>query len=170
MNSLKLYEITEKYEQVFRIIDEYYDENGEISEKALAKLDEIGEAVENKAIAVASFIKNADAERAAIETAKKAMAEREARLDKKVTYLMEYLKFNMERCGISEITRSPYFTIKLKKCPASVDILDESALPSEYKKVKEVVTPDKVKMKEEMLAGVIIPGAAIKHNMRVEIR
>ncbi len=168
--SLKLYEITEKYQKVFQLLDEYYDENGEMSEKALAKLDEIGEAMENKAIALASYIKNTDAERAAIEVAKKAMAEREARLDRKVTSLTDYLKSNMERCGISEITRSPYFAIKLKKCPASVDISDENALPDEYKKVKQVVSPDKIKMKEEMMAGVIIPGAALKYNMRVEIR
>jgi len=168
--SLKLYEITEKYQQVFSMIDEYYDENGEINPKILMKLDDIAELAENKAIAVASFIKNAEAERAAIEVAKRAMADRESRLNNKVNYLMEYLKTNMEACGISEITRSPYFTIKLKKCPLSVDVINEKELPVQYLKVKEVITPDKIKMKEDLIAGVLIQGAALKQNTRVEIR
>lgn len=168
--SLKLYEITEKYQQVFNMVDEYYDENGEINPKILMKLDDIAELAENKAIAVASFIKNADAERAAIEMAKKAMADRESRLNQKVNYLMDYLKTNMEACGIHEITRSPYFTIKLKKCPLSVDIIDEKVIPPQYTKVKQTVTPDKIKMKEELLAGVLIPGVSLKQNTRVEIK
>jgi hypothetical protein len=83
---------------------------------------------------------------------------------------MDYLKTNMEACGISEITRSPYFTIKLKKCPLSVDVINEKELPVQYLRVKEVITPDKIKMKEDLIAGVLIQGAALKQNTRVEIR
>ena len=75
----------------------------------------------------------------------------------------------MERCAISEI-KSPYFVIKLKKCPISTEILDENSIPNDYKKVKEVVTIDKLKLKDEMLAGVVIPGAQLRQNNRLEIR
>jgi len=33
-----------------------------------------------------------------------------------------------------------------------------------------VITPDKIKMKEDLIAGVLIQGAALKQNTRVEIR
>lgn len=97
------------------------------------------------------------------------MSAREIRLEKRIKYLIEYLQSNMERCAISEI-KSPYFVIKLKKCPISTEILDENSIPNDYKKVKEVVTIDKLKLKDEMLAGVVIPGAQLKQNNRLEIR
>ena len=137
--------------------------------QVLDRLDEMSARMEDKAIAVASYIKNLDAEREAIEKAKKAMAERESRLDKRADYLTQYLQSNMERCGITEI-KSPFFVLKLKKCPVSTDIIDENAIPNDYKRVKEVVTIDKLKLKEELQAGVIVPGAALKQNNRLEIR
>ena len=162
-----LYEISNEYQA---LLEQTYDpETGEILPQMLDKLDELAMNMEDKAIAVASYIKNLDAEREAIEKAKKNMAERESRLDKRADYLTQYLQSNMERCGITEI-KSPMFVIKLKKCPISTDILDENMIPNDYKKSKEIVTIDKLKLKEEMLAGVIVSGAVLKQNNRLEIR
>lgn len=163
---MNLYQIANEYQQIFSMVDE----NGELDMTALQKLDEMEGALENKAIALASYIKNIEAERTAIEIAKKAMAEREKRLDRRVESLTDYLQSNMERCGINEITRSPYFTIKLKKCPVSVDVLDENAIPNDYKVRKEVVSIDKMKIKDELKEGVIIPGVQLKQNIRLEIK
>ncbi len=166
---MNLYQIANEYQT---ILDQTFDhETGEINENALAKLDEVKADVKEKGIAIASFIKNIDAERKAIEEAKKSMAEREARLNSRVTYLTSYLQSNMQRCGISEIS-CPYFVVKLKKCPVSVDILDENFIPKEYLKTKETITVsvDKLKIKEELSQGVIIPGVALKQNVRLEIR
>lgn len=164
---MKLYEIANEYQNILE--QSFNEETGEVNENALSKLDEISVQLHEKGIAVASYIKNIDAERKAIEEAKKAMAEREGKLNKEIDYLTQYLQNNMEKCGISEI-KSPYFVIKLKKCPYSTDIIDESLIPDEYRKVKAVVSIDKVKLKEEMLAGVVVPGVALKQNNRIEIR
>lgn len=163
---MKLYEISREYED---ILTELYDDEGEVNQQALMKLEENELAMEKKAIAIASFIKNMDAEREAIDSAKKAMSERERRYKKRIDELEGYLLSNMERRGVNLITCA-YFDIKLKKCPVSVDIHDEKLLPEEYKRVKTEVLPDKIKMKEEMLVGVLIPGASLKHNLRLEIR
>lgn len=163
---MKLYEIAREYEQ---ILEELYDEEGNVNKDALVKLESTEVAIEKKAIALASFIKNMDAERAAIESAKKEMADRERRFKKRIEDLEGYLLSNMQRCGIDKISCA-YFEIKLKKCPVSVDIEDESKLPPEYMRIKTEELPDKIKMKEEMMAGVIIPGASLKQNLRVEIR
>lgn len=164
---MKLFEIASEYQA---LLEQTFDsETGELNEQALARLDQLTDDIKNKGIAIASFIKNIEAERDAIETAKKSMAEREARLDKRVTYLTNYLQSNMERCKINEIS-CPYFVVKLKKCPVSVDVIDENSIPAEYKKVKSVISIDKMKIKEEILAGVIIEGASLKQNMRLEIR
>jgi ArsR family metal-binding transcriptional regulator len=164
---MKLFELSAQYQQ---LIEETFDvETGEINEQALANLDQLKVDVKEKSIAIASYIKNIDAEKKAIEEAKKAMAEREARLERRVTSLTSYLKTNMERCGINEISCA-YFAIKLKNCPVSVDIQNEDLIPSEFKKTKEVISVDKIKIKEGILAGHEIPGASLKQNTRLEIR
>ena len=166
---MNLYNIANEYQL---LLDQTFDpETGELNELALAKLDEVKADVKEKGIAIASFIKNIEAERDAIENAKKNMAEREARLDRRVSSLTSYLQSNMERCGINEIS-SPYFMVKLKKNPVSVDIFNESALPENYIKTKTSITHsiDKVKIKEDILNGVAIPGATLRQNVRLEIR
>lgn len=162
-----LYEITYQYQQIF---DSLEDENGEISDSNIDQLKQLSTAIEDKAIAIASFIKNMDAEKKAIEEAKKSMATREMALNRKIDYFEHYLKSNMEACGIQEIKSSPYFTIKLKKCPISVDIVDEHLLPQIYLREKVSVCADKVKIKDDILAGSNVPGALLKQNVRLEIR
>jgi hypothetical protein len=164
---MKLFEISNEYES---ILDQTFDkETGEINDKAIAMLNEIKSDIKDKGIAVASFIKNMDAEREAISNAKKMMAEREARLTSRVNYLTSYLQANMERCGINELSCA-YFTVKLKKCPVSVFIENEKDIPEEYKKKKEEISLDKIKLKEHIQAGVVVPGASLKQNLRLEIR
>lgn len=164
---MKLFEIANEYQN---ILEETFDaETGEINQNALSKLDEITVDIKEKGIAVASFIKNIDAEREAISNAKKSMADRESKLNRRVDYLTSYLQANMERCGINEMSCA-YFTVKLKKCPASVFVIDEKDIPDEYKKKKEEISLDKVKLKEHIQAGVVVPGASLKQNLRLEIR
>lgn len=164
---MNLYSIANQYQE---ILEQTFDqETGEINESAIASLEIMKSNIEDKGIAIASFIKNIDADRKAIEEAKKSMAEREAKLNNRVDYLTKYLQANMERCGINEI-KSPYFVIKLKKCPISTEIIDEKLITNNYKKKKEIISIDKIKIKEELLAGVVIPGASLRQNNRLEIR
>lgn len=163
---MNLYQISNEYNV---ILSELYDDEGVVNQSALAKLEQNDLAMEKKAIAIASFIKNMDAEREAIDAAKKAMAEREKRIKKRIDELEGYLLANMERRDIKQIS-CPYFEIKLKKCPPSVDITDASLLPPEFTRTKTEIFPDKIKIKEEMLVGVIVPGATLKTNLRLDIR
>ena len=164
---MNLYKIANEYQEI--LSNTFDDETGEVNENAMALLEIAKDSLEEKGIAVASYIKNIEAECNAIHKAQLEMSAREIRLEKRIKYLIEYLQSNMERCAISEI-KSPYFVIKLKKCPISTEILDENSIPNDYKKVKEVVTIDKLKLKDEMLAGVVIPGAQLRQNNRLEIR
>lgn len=166
---MNLYSIANEYQA---LLSQTFDpETGEVNEEAMTALDSVKDDIKDKGVAIASYIKNLEAERNAIEQAKKAMAEREARLDKRSAYLAEYLKTNMERCGISVIS-SPYFEIKIKKNPVSVHIYDEAALPSEYVREKVVTTksPDKALIKEALQAGVELQCATLRQTTRLEIR
>ena len=166
---MKLFEIANEYQN---ILEETFDkETGEINEKALLRLDEVKTDIRDKGVAIASFIKNIEAEEKAIDAAISTMELRRNQLSKKALSIAYYLQSNMERCAISEIS-CPYFVVKLKKNPVSVDVYDEKSLPESYIKTKEVVTRsvDKMKIKEEILAGAVIPGAALKQNYRLEIK
>lgn len=164
---MKLYEIANQYEAVLSgLVDA---ETGVVDENALATLENLGVDVNEKAIAIASYIKNLDAERKAIEEAKKAMAAREGALANRVNYLNDYLRSNMVRCGVSEVS-CPYFVIKLRKNPVSVDDFDPASIPDEYKKVITEVKIDKVKLKSDLQNGVVVPGASLKQTLRLEIK
>lgn len=164
---MRLYDIANEYQN---ILNELYDpETGEVNESALLKLEQVETSLDKKAIALASFIRNMDAEKEAIKAAKDQMALREKRLNKRIESLEEYLQSNMERCGISHIS-CPHFEIKLKKCPASVDVENEEMIPEEYKRIVTETRIDKVKIKEEISLGVVIPGASLKNRLRLEIK
>ncbi len=164
---MKLFEIANEYQN---ILEQTFDqETGEINEQAIALLDEAKDNVKEKGIAVASYIENIEAEEKAIDAAIDRMERRKKQLSSQSQFLVNYLKSNMERCGINEISCA-YFKVGIKKCPVSVDIFNENEIPNEYKKTKEIINIDKIKIKEEILAGVVIPGAALKQNTRLEIR
>lgn len=164
---MKLYEITNEYLSVLNEVCN--EETGEINEQALARLDEVKDDLKSKGVAIASFIENIEAEEKAIEEAISKMQRRKKQLENQSNFLVSYLQTNMERCEISELSCA-YFKVKLKKCPISVDVFDEAAIPDDYKKVKQVMNIDKMKIKEEILNGVVVPGATLKQNMRLEIR
>jgi hypothetical protein len=163
---MNLYQISNDYVE---ILNDLYDSEGNVNETALARLEQNEVAMEKKAIAIASFIQNMKAEKEAIDGAKKQMVEREKRLQKRIDDLMGYLQVNMDKRGIKNIT-CPYFEIKIKKCPPSVDIFDEDSIPQEYKRTKVEVKPDKIKMLAEMKEGVIIPGANLQQRLTVDIK
>lgn len=163
---MKLFQINREYEE---ILNDLHDDQGEINPLALAKLNQNELELKQKIIAVASYLKNIEAEKDAIENAKKAMQEREKRFKKRIDSLSEYLQSNMQARSITSIG-CPYFEIKLKKCPPSVNIIDERALPDEYLRTKTETSPDKGKILADMKVGVIVPGAAIQQNMRLEIK
>lgn len=163
---MNLYEISKEYSE---ILENLYDEEGNVNQHELIRLDQNELAMEKKAVAIACFIKNMEAEREAIANAKKAMGDREGRYKKRGEELQGYLLSNMERRGLTSI-KCPYFEIKIKKCPPSVDIHDERSLPQEYMRTKTEILPDKIKMLAEMKVGVIIPGAGLKQNIKLDIQ
>ena len=163
---MKLYEITSAYQNIFNQIDE----TGEVNESFITQLETIQEDFEQKAILVASYIKNLEAEELAISNAIDEMKARKDKLSKKAESLSEYLQFNLQALSINEIKSSPYFKIRLKKCPASVEVFDEKIIPDEYMREKITITPDKMKIKEVLSEGVEVPGCTIQHKIKLEIK
>ncbi len=128
----------------------------------------VGE-VEEKAISVAAYIRNIGAESAAIDAAIKAMQARKQALDKREDQVREYLRSNMERCGITKIS-CPWFAITVKKNPASMVIDDAELIPEKYKAKVEITEIDKAAMKADLKSDIAVAGARLVQRNRIEIK
>lgn len=145
------------------------NDTGEVLEEALQEISNREEDFDNKAVAVAAYIKNLSAEATAIGEAMKGMDARYISLTLKVSRLSRYLKENMESVGKDKIS-CPYFDIKVKLCPVSVNIVDESIIPEAYIKCKETYSIDKMAIKHALSNGLEVPGADFITNRRLEIK
>ncbi len=163
---MKLYEITNEYQLIFNNINE----DGELEPQYIEKLDNLTEDFEKKAIAVASFIKNLEAEELSIANAIESMKKRKDSLAKKAQNLTDYLQFNLQILNIKEIDSSPYFRIKLKQCPVSVSVINELDIPQEYFKETIVKSLDKIRLKEVIKEGVEVPGVTLQQKIKLEIK
>jgi len=165
MKSLTLYEMSDKYQF---LVSELYDyETGVVNETTLAKLNELTDSMENKCINITMLFKSIEATQEAIKKEKDKMAAREKAFKNQVARLKDYLLTNMERCDIKRI-ECPQFTLNLQNNPPALKIDDESLIPKTYDKV--TIEKDMAKIREDLLKGVVIPGARLVQGKSVRIR
>lgn len=163
---MKLYEISEQY----HIALSELQESG-LPEQAIADtLEGLKGDIEVKAKQVAAFIANRQAEIDAVKEASKKLAERAKTEQANVDGLINYLKYNMEASGITEI-RSTELVLKIKKNPHSLIVDNEDSAPIEYKKlIPERYELDKAKVKKALKDGEEITWAHLEQKTRLEIK
>jgi hypothetical protein len=162
---LKLYEIADEYKG---LLSQMYDAE-ELTEEHLKELRLSEEALEKKALACGAFIKNLEAEEAAIEDAIAKLTARKHKLALKKESMYHYLKYHMTNCGIKKIS-SPYFNLNLRDNPVSLIVEDTSHVPDEFIVRKEVKSVDKVKLKRALIEGLVVQGCELKAYQRLEIK
>lgn len=163
---MKLYEISSEFLSVIDAVSE----DGELSQGDMDYLDGLQQDFELKAVAVASYIKNLEAESIAINAAMQDMRIRRDKLDKRIESLSEYLQFNLISLSINEIKTCPYFKIRIKKCPPSVDVINEEEIPNDYWEERVTKVLSKRNILDDLKEGQEIPGVAIKNNLKLEIK
>jgi len=171
MKNLSLWEIKKEHHQLLSQLYDY--ETGEINEEADRQLKSLAITIEEKCIALTNWVKKLEAERNQIAYMKKEILEREAAYDREIEKRMDYLKSNMESLAIHEI-RCPYFTVHIKKNPYGTEIIDESKIPPEFMRTRQIIKsetkPDKNAIKEKVLAtGIQIEGARVSQKKELKI-
>ncbi len=167
MGNLTLYDISSDYLQA---LDLFTDPEADIPlEAALDTLEGIEGQLQEKAVNVAKFMQNLDAAAKAIKEAEQQMAKRRKAIENRARWIKDYLKQNMEAAGITKI-ESPWFSLSIQKNPPSVEVLDESALPEDYKTEVVTVKIDKAAIKEALKEGEDVPGAVLKQGTRLAVR
>ena len=153
---MHLYELTAEYREFQQLV-----ESEEFDEKTIADtLESIQGEIKDKGRNVAAFLQNLEADVEALKAAESRIAARRRTIENRAEWLKEYLRSNMERCGISKI-ECPEFVVTLGKPRDVCEIVNEDELPELYVKTKVTKSPDKTLILKAMKDGYNVPGARI---------
>lgn len=162
-----LYEISKEYRQALLALAELEDIDEGVINDTLEGLEGI---FENKAVNVAAYMLNLDAEAEQIKQAEDKMKARRKAVEARAQAMREYLLRNMQACGITEIKAVDCsFRARLMAGRESVRIDDESLIPEDLKRTKVIVEPDKTAILKRCKAGEEIPGASVVRNPTLKI-
>lgn len=159
---MKLYELTQNYVSLMEMAEEMD------ATTLQDTLESIEEEIHDKAENIAKLIKNINADVDALKSEEKRLADRRKSLENKVTHLKEYLQNQLEVAGLDKVKR-PTLTVSIQNNPPSVEIADESLIPSDYR----IPQPDKIDKKSLLTMlkdGMEIDGVSIKQGRGLRIR
>jgi hypothetical protein len=151
-----LYELSTEYQSAFNEMMAL-----DMDEQTIADtLEGLQGELEVKGRSVAAYFLNLQADVDAIKEAEGRMVARRKSLESKVTAMKDYLRDNMQKTGITEIS-CPEFCIKIGKPSKAVEITNELLIPEEYKKVVTTERISKTDISKALKAGNDIPGAQL---------
>jgi hypothetical protein len=163
---MNLYQIATEYKSFVNdmLIKEELDESN------VLQFNQLEGMLEDKAIAIASLIKNLEAEEESIDKAMKSMKERQDKILKKQLQLTQFLKSTLETCGMTEVNKSPYFKIKIKKNPSKVMITNSEMVEGKYITKKIDLKINLSLIKQDLENKVKLDYAKLVQDTRIEIK
>lgn len=160
---MNLYEITREAQELASLL-----ETEELTPELEAALVINQDQLQNKAGNYAKVITNIQSDSDAIDAEIKRLKAMKETKDRALNRLKEALREAMLVSGLDKI-ESSLFKLSLRRSEAvEVDVVD--ALPSEFINIKNVVTADKVAIKEAIKRGENITGARIIENFNIQIK
>ena len=160
---MNLYEITREAQELAFLLET--DElTPELEAALLINQDQLQVKAGNYAKVIANIQSDSDSIEAEIKRLK-AMKETK---DRSISRLKEALRDAMLVSGIDKI-ESSLFKLSLRRSEAvEVDVVE--ALPNAFQNVKNVVTADKIAIKEAIKRGEFVMGARIIENFNLQIK
>lgn len=126
--------------------------------------------IEKKAEQICFVVKNLDPSIEGINAEIERLQARKKAITAKQDWLTNYLRENMERCGIKKI-ECPLFSITLAQGREIAVIDSHDAIPDEFVKVKTSIDPDKNAIAAALKDGREVPGAHLeraKSSIRIK--
>lgn len=160
-----LYEIAEQYKELAAMAD---DES--LAEAVRDTMQGVVGEFEDKGKAIACVLLNMDGDVEAIDAQIARLNDRKKAIINRQESMKDYLRENMEACGIKKITH-PLFSITCVQGREIAVIDQESILPDEMVTVKTVVSPDKSAIAKALKEGLEVPGAHLeraKSSIRIK--
>lgn len=167
MNNLSLYNITNRFVE---LMDKA--ENEELTEEEVQAIGlELEQELLNKSSNIIGYIKNAESLIAAIDEEKKRLDEMKKIGERKLEKFKTYVQDNMKRLGIAEIPTS-LGSLKVAKNPISIEVVDETLVPDEFRATKVITSIDKTAIKNHFKeTGEIVAGTKVvddKTSLRIK--
>ena len=160
-----LYSLADEYISAFNKLSETGFDHQTI-EDTLAPLEQ---SFEEKAKSVTCWMNNLESEIEELEKHKENILSRIKARKSEVEFYREYIKNNMIRMNIKSI-KCPLFDITVKNTIPKLIKEDEMLLPSEYIKTKIVTDIDNKKLKDDLMSGLLIPGAYLQESYALTIK
>lgn len=161
-----LYELAAEYREAHKRMEA----DGFDAQTIADTLDGIAGDLEEKAISVAKFARNLEAEADAISEAIKAMQARASATALRAAGLRKYLMDAMIASGIRKVS-CPYFVVSVRDTPEAVVIDDESAIPERFLVQPEAPQPRPDKRTiAEAIKTEPVPWAHLQKSTRLDIR
>ncbi len=150
------------YEINHEIMSCWDEETGEILD--VQKFDALHLALEDKLEGIGCYIKNLEAEAAALKAEEQAFAARRKRAENKAASLKNYLAGYLNGC--------PFETLRVKvsfRKSESLDISEGAVVPEEFLKHKEPEV-DKAELKKAVKAGLVLDGVQLIQKQNIQIK
>lgn len=157
---MKLYELTESYQNVLDIAEQLE------AETLKDTLDAITESIEVKAENTAKVIKTVNAEIEALDTEIKRMSSRKSTLKNNVESMKRYLKEELEKVELDKV-KGQHLTIRIQNNPQGVLVEDESKLGAYL--VEQPKKLDRKAILADLKDGKEIDGAEIQQGRSLRI-
>ena len=160
---MNLYTLTQEA-QYLAVLLETEELTPELEQALIINQDQL----QAKAVNYAKVIANYQAESDAIDQEIKRLKAMKDSREKKIDWLKESVKKAMLVSGIEKV-ESPLFKLAVRRSEAvEVDLVE--ALPNAFQNVKNVVTADKVAIKEAIKRGENVTGARLVENFNLQIK
>ena len=160
---MNLYEITREAQELAFLL-----ETDELTPELEAALIINQDQLQVKAGNYAKVIANIQSDSDSIEAEIKRLKAMKDTKDRSISRLKEALRDAMLVSGIDKI-ESSLFKLSLRRSEAvEVDVVE--ALPNAFQNVKNVVTADKVAIKEAIKRGENVTGARLIENFNIQIK
>ncbi len=162
--TIRLYELSADYLRALDALAEMDD----LPPDAIADtLEGLAGAWQDKALNVARYVRNLEAEAAAIEEAKKRMETRAKVTANQAARLKAYLKAELERTGLTP--KAPDLALRLQNNPPAVVLDDVTKIPDAYRRTETVTSILKAEIGAALKAGQAIAGARLEQSRRLVI-
>lgn len=153
-----LYELTGQFNQVAEMLSEE-----EFNPAVIDTLEAIDMAIEDKADNYARLIKNQESDSKGIAEEIKRLQARKQSIDNSVKNMKLSLQNAMNEIGKTKF-KTNLFSFNIQKNPISVNIVDESLIPDEFKKIKIEFDKTAIKKFDN------VPGVELTQSESLRIR
>ena len=160
-----LFNITERYINILELC-ENPEVTPEMLEEALKSMDgELNDKLEN----ICAFIKSLDGDVAVIDNEIARLQARKKTINNKISSLKDYMENCLRMLELRKVKTS-LNTISIQKNPSSIEILDETLIPEEFKSVETVTKIDKKALLKAVKETGEIAGVSLKTSEGLRIR